>query len=211
MVAHINTVAFQGIEAFDVDVQVSILSGLPSFIIVSLPVKAVGESRERVRADFGAIGLALPPKRVTVNLAPADMLKEGSHLDLPIALGLLTAMDVIGADDMADYAALGELGLDGALIPVAGVLLAAVKANAKHLGLICPQGNGAEAAWAGGGDVIAARPRSPIKGCCSSTNCRNSRAPRSMPCASRPKPDRSRSPGSTPMSAVRCAFSSSPR
>ncbi|MBR45263.1 MAG: AAA family ATPase, partial [Rhodospirillaceae bacterium] len=111
MVAHINTVAFQGIEAFDVDVQVSISSGLPSIIIVGLPEKAVGESRERVRAAFSAMGLALPPKRITVILAPADMLKEGSHFDLPIALGLLTAMDVIGEDDMADYAALGELGL----------------------------------------------------------------------------------------------------
>ncbi len=156
MVAHINTVAFQGIDALDVDVQVSISSGLPSFTIVGLPDKAVGESRERVRSAIGAMGLALPPKRITVNLAPADMLKEGSHFDLSIALGLLVAMDVVGVEETADYAALGELGLDGALIPVAGVLLAAVEANAKHLGLICPHGNGAEAAWAGGGDVIAA-------------------------------------------------------
>ena len=85
MVAHINTVAFQGIEALDVDVQVSISAGLPSFTIVGLPDKAVAESRERVRAAIGAMGLALPPKRITVNLAPADMLKEGSHFDLPIA------------------------------------------------------------------------------------------------------------------------------
>ena len=153
MVAHINTVAFQGIEARDVDVQVSISSGLPSFTIVGLPDKAVGESRERVRS---AMGLALPPKRITVNLAPADMLKEGSHFDLPIALGLLVAMDVVGVEETAEYAALGELGLDGALIPVAGVLLAAVEANANNLGLICPRANGAEAVWAGGGDVVAA-------------------------------------------------------
>ena len=156
MVAHINTVAFQGIEALDVDVQVSISSGLPSFTIVGLPDKAVGESRERVRSAIGAMGLALPPKRITVNLAPADMLKEGSHFDLPIALGLLVAMDVVGVEDIAEYAALGELGLDGALIPVAGVLLAAVEANANNLGLICPQANGAEAVWAGGGDIVAA-------------------------------------------------------
>ena len=153
MVAHINTVAFQGIEALDVDVQVSISSGLPSFTIVGLPDKAVGESRERVRS---AMGLALPPKRITVNLAPADILKEGSHFDLPIALGLLVAMDVVGVEDTAEYAALGELGLDGALIPVAGVLLAAVEANANNLGLICPRANGPEAVWAGGGDVLAA-------------------------------------------------------
>ncbi len=156
MVAHINTVAFQGIEALDVDVQVSISAGLPSFTIVGLPDKAVGESRERVRAAIGAMGLALPPKRITVNLAPADMLKEGSHFDLPIALGLLVAMDVVGVEEVADYAALGELGLDGALIPVAGVLLAAVEANAHGRGLICPQTNGAEAVWAGDGEVIAA-------------------------------------------------------
>ena len=156
MVAHINTVAFQGIEALDVDVQVSISSGLPSFTIVGLPDKAVGESRERVRSAIGAMGLALPPKRITVNLAPADILKEGSHFDLPIALGLLVAMDVVGVEDTAEYAALGELGLDGALISIAGVLLAAVEANANNLGLICPRANGPEAVWAGGGDVLAA-------------------------------------------------------
>jgi magnesium chelatase family protein len=155
MVAHINTVAFQGIEALDVDVQVSISSGLPSFTIVGLPDKAVGESRERVRSAIGAMGLSLPPKRITINLAPADILKAGSHFDLPIALGLLVAMDVIGVEDLGEYAALGELGLDGALIPVVGVLLAAVEANAKGLGLICPEVNGAEAVWAGGGDVVA--------------------------------------------------------
>ena len=118
--AHINTVAFQGIEALDVDVQVSISSGLPSFIIVGLPDKAVGESRERVRSAISAMGLALPPKRITVKLAPADMLKEGSHFDRPTALGLLVAMDVVGVEETAEYAAIGELGLDGALIPVAG-------------------------------------------------------------------------------------------
>ena len=156
MVAHINTVAFQGIEALDVDVQVSISSDLPSFTIVGLPDKAVGESRERVRSAIGAMGLALPPKRITVNLAHADMLKEGSHFGFPIALGWLVAMDIVGVEKTAEYAAIGELGLDGALIPVAGVLLAAVEANANNLGLICPQANGAEAVWAGGGDVVAA-------------------------------------------------------
>jgi magnesium chelatase family protein len=156
MVAHINTVAFQGIEARDIDVQVSFSSGLPSFTIVGLPDKAVAESRERVRSAIGAMGLSLPPKRITVNLAPADILKEGSHFDLPIALGLLVAMDVIGVEDLSEYAALGELGLDGALIPVAGVLLAAVEANANGLGLICPEQNGAGAVWAGGEDVLGA-------------------------------------------------------
>lgn len=155
MVAHINTVAFRGIEALDIDVQVSLASGLPAFTIVGLPDKAVAESRERVRAAIGALGLSLPPKRITVNLAPADMQKEGSHFDLPIALGLLAAMDVVPAEEIAGFAALGELGLDGALIPVAGVLPAAIQANARELGLICPEKNGGEAAWAGGREVLA--------------------------------------------------------
>ena len=155
MVAHIETVAFQGIEARPVDVQVHIGAGLPAFMIVGLPDKAVAESRERVRGALAGLGLALPVKRITVNLAPADMQKEGSHFDLPIALGLLVAMEVLAADDLATYVALGELGLDGALIPVAGVLPAAIGANARERGLICPAANGAEAAWAGGGEVVA--------------------------------------------------------
>ena len=131
MVARINTVAFQGIDVLDVDVQVQITRGLPSFSVVGLPDKAVAESRERVRAALAAMGLALPSKRITVNLAPADLLKEGSHFDLPIALGLLAAMDVLPRDEVAGYAALGELALDGALAAVAGVLPAAVHVGAR--------------------------------------------------------------------------------
>jgi magnesium chelatase family protein len=156
VVAHINTVALQGIEALAVEVQVQISAGLPAFTVVGLPDKAVAESRERVRAALGAMGLALPPKRITVNLSPADMLKEGSHFDLPIALGLLVAMEVLPGEELAGYAALGELGLDGALVSVAGVLPAAITANARSLGLICPGANGGEAVWAGGGEVVAA-------------------------------------------------------
>ncbi|MBM3483890.1 MAG: YifB family Mg chelatase-like AAA ATPase [Alphaproteobacteria bacterium] len=155
MVAHVTTVAFQGIEAEPVDVQVHIGAGMPAFAVVGLPDKAVGESRERVRAALSSLGLSLPLRRITVNLAPADMLKEGSHFDLPIALGLLIAMDVLPAEELAGYAALGELGLDGALIGIAGVLPAAIAANAKGLGLICPAANGSEAAWGGGQDVLA--------------------------------------------------------
>ena len=155
MVAHVETVAFQGIEALPVDVQVHIGAGFPAFTVVGLPDKAVAESRERVRGALAGLGLALPAKRITVNLAPADMQKEGSHFDLPIALGLLVAMEVLAADDLATYVALGELGLDGALIPVAGVLPAAIGANARERGLVCPAANGAEAAWAGGGEVVA--------------------------------------------------------
>ena len=132
MVAHVNTVAFHGIEARNVDVQVHIAAGLPAFTVVGLPDKAVAESRERVRAALGALGLALPPKRITVNLAPADLLKEGSHFDLPIALGLLIAMGVVPADVVAEFTVLGELGLDGALLPVAGVLPAPLAGRRKR-------------------------------------------------------------------------------
>jgi magnesium chelatase family protein len=156
MVARVNTVAFQGIDVRDVDVQVHLAPGLPAFTIVGLPDKAVGESRERVRSALAAIGLALPPKRITVNLAPADVTKEGSHFDLPIALGLLAAMDVLPVDEIAWYTVLGELALDGALAPVAGVLPAAVAAVAAERGLICPVATGGEAAWAGELEILAA-------------------------------------------------------
>jgi len=155
MTAHVNTVAFQGIEAVPVDVQAQMASGLPAFAIVGLPDKAVAESRERVRAALGAIGLALPPERITVNLAPADLPKEGSHFDLPIALALLVAMGAVPTDALDGYAALGELSLDGALAPVAGVLPAAVAAVAAGRGLICPAAQGGEAAWAGALEVLA--------------------------------------------------------
>jgi magnesium chelatase family protein len=155
MVARVSTVAFQGVDVLDIDVQVQMASGLPAFTLVGLPDKAVAESRERVRAALGALGLALPSKRITVNLAPADVLKEGSHFDLPIALGLLVAMEVLPGEEMARYTALGELGLDGTLAPVAGVLPAAITASAHGRGLICPAAQGGEAAWAGGLEVLA--------------------------------------------------------
>ncbi|HVV28899.1 MAG TPA: YifB family Mg chelatase-like AAA ATPase [Rhizomicrobium sp.] len=156
-VAHVYTVAFQGIEAREVDVQVHIAgSGGGQFAIVGLADKAVAESRERVRAALSAIGLALPFKRITVNLAPADLPKEGSHYDLPIALGLLAAMGVVPASEMANYVALGELSLDAAVTAVAGVLPAALAASEQNRGLICPAANGPEAAFAGGIEILAA-------------------------------------------------------
>ena len=155
MVARINTVAFQGIEVLDIDVQALMASGLPAFTLVGLPDKAVGESRERVRAALSAMGLALPSGRITINLAPADVLKEGSHFDLPIALALLVAMGVLAGEEMANYTALGELGLDGTLAPVAGVLPAAITASSHGRGLICPAAQGGEAAWAGELEVLA--------------------------------------------------------
>lgn len=155
MMARVRTMAFHGIGVRDVDVQVQIAPGLPSFAVVGLPDKAVAESRERVRASLASMGLALPAKRITVNLAPADLLKEGSHFDLPIALGLLAAQGVLAADEIAAFAALGELALDGAILAVAGVLPAAVHASSQSLGLICPHAQGGEAAWAAGIPILA--------------------------------------------------------
>lgn len=155
MIARIYTVAFEGVETREVDVQVQIASGLPSFAIVGLPDKAVGESRERVRAALSAIGLALPPKRITVNLAPADLPKEGSHFDLPIAIGLLVAMGVLPLDEIAGYTALGELSLDGKISFVPGVMSASIGAAAAGRGLICPAECGAEAAFAGTTEILA--------------------------------------------------------
>jgi len=156
MVARVATVAFLGLEARAVEVQVQIAAGLPKFLVVGLPDKAVGESRERVHAALAAIGLSLPPKRITVNLSPADLPKEGSHYDLPIALGLLAAMGAIDRETLASYVVVGELCLDGRIAPSPGVLLAAIHASSRSLGLICPAAQGAEAAWAGEIEVIAA-------------------------------------------------------
>src|SRR6516162_8890070 len=144
----VATVAFEGIEARAVDVQVQVAPGLPAFNVVGLPDKAVSEARERVRAALVASGLALPARRITVNLAPANLPKEGSHYDLPIALGLMAAIGAIPSDALSGFAVLGELGLDGSIAAVAGVLPAAIGANARSEGLICPAACGAEAAWA---------------------------------------------------------------
>ena len=153
--ARVNTFAFSGIDAVPVEVQVQISGGMPGLLLVGLPDKAVGEARERVRAAFSAMGLSLPPKRILINLKPADLLKEGSHFDLPLALGVLAAMDVLPREEIGGYAALGELSLDGTLNPVAGVLPAAIGASARDWGLICPASQGGEAAWAGRIQVLA--------------------------------------------------------
>ncbi len=161
MVSHVTTVAFQGIEAVPVDVQVQIAPGLPRFIIVGLPDKAVAESSERVRSALHASGLSLPAKRIIVNLAPADLPKEGSHYDLPIALALMAAIGAVPGEQLGDFVALGELALDGTLAPVVGVLPAAIAANAMNRGIVCPASSGSEAAWASAEMTILA-PRSLI-------------------------------------------------
>ncbi len=155
MVARINTVSFQGIEVRPVDVQVQLSNGLPTFNIVGLPDKAVAESKERVRAALHALGLSLPPKRLTVNMAPADLSKEGSHFDLPIAMGVLGAMGVLPKEELAEYVVLGELSLDAGIRAVSGVLPAAMYAAMKENRLICPKECGEEAAWAGDVDIVA--------------------------------------------------------
>lgn len=151
VVALVSTVAYLGLEARAVEVQCQIAPGLPAFALVGLPDKAVGESRQRVSAALTAMGLALPAKRITINLSPADLPKEGSHYDLPIALALLAAMGVVDAEQMADFVAVGELALDGRVIPSPGVLLAALHAGECDKGLICPAAQGSEASWVSSG------------------------------------------------------------
>lgn len=155
MVARAYTVAFIGVEARLIEVQCAISAGLPAFHIVGLPDKAVSEARERVRAALNSMALALPAKRITINLSPADLPKEGSHFDLPIALALLAAMEVLPKDEIARQVALGELSLDGKLIPVIGALPAALAASEASCDLICPQACGSEAAWVSDLKVIA--------------------------------------------------------
>ncbi len=155
MVALAYTVAFEGVAARLVEVQCAVVAGLPAFNIVGLPDKAVSEARERVRAAITALGLALPAKRITINLSPADLPKEGSHFDLPIALALLAAMNAIPADEVSRQVALGELSLSGDLVTVLGTLPAALAAAEADLGLICPSDCGQEAAWVGACQVTA--------------------------------------------------------
>jgi magnesium chelatase family protein len=157
MVALTYTVAFEGIDARLVEVQCAVSPGIPAFSIVGLPDKAVSEARERVRAALTAMAIALPSKRITVNLSPADLPKEGSHFDLPIALALLAALEIIPSDQAAQTVALGELSLDGTLVPVVGALPAAMAAAEDDRTLLCPRACGPEAAWVGAANVIAPR------------------------------------------------------
>jgi len=156
MIARAYTVAFEGIEARSVEVQCAVAPGLPAFTIVGLPDKAVSEARERVRAALNALSIALPSKRITINLSPADLPKEGSHFDLPIALALLAALDILPKDAVEATLALGELSLDGTLIGVIGALPAAMTAAEDDRTLLCPRACGAEAAWVAAATVIAA-------------------------------------------------------
>lgn len=155
MIANINTVALQGINTVNVNVQIHMANGLPAFHIVGLPDKTVAESKERVRAALNSINLLLPPKRITVNLSPADLLKEGSHYDLAIAIGLLVVMNIIAVEKIHQYIIMGELALDGRVIPVSGVLPATIHAKQEQKGVICPRENGIEASWVKGVSILA--------------------------------------------------------
>ena len=156
MLAKSYTVSFQGIDVYPVTVEVVITNGLPSFTIVGLADKAVAESRERIRACFHTIGIALPAKRITVNLSPADVPKEGAHFDLPIALGVLGALGIFDPIQLEEYIALGELSLDGKINSCVGILPASLYAVAQQKGIICPISSGTEAAWTGINRIIAA-------------------------------------------------------
>jgi len=156
MVTRAYTVAFQGVDARLVEVQCAVSPGLPAFAVVGLADKAVSEARDRVRSSLSSMAIALPSRRITVNLSPADLPKEGSHFDLPIALALLAALDIIPAEAVENTLALGELSLDGTLVPVRGALPAAMTAAENDYTLLCPAASGAEAAWVGAAQVIAA-------------------------------------------------------
>lgn len=156
MVARAYTVAFEGVEARPVEVQCAVTPGVPAFSLVGLPDKAVSEARDRVRTALNAMAIALPSKRITINLSPADLPKEGSHFDLPIALALLAALEIIPRDAVEGACALGELSLDGSLVPVIGALPAAMAAAEDERALLCPKASGAEAAWVGAAQVIGA-------------------------------------------------------
>lgn len=157
MTAKIKTFSFVGIDVVDVDVQVKISAGLPNITIVGLPDKAVGESKERVRLAISALNIQWPQKRITVNLAPADLQKEGSHFDLAIALGILIEIGIIKQKSVENFYALGELSLDGEISSISGTISASIGANQRNCGIICPAKNGSEAAWSGNSKIIAAK------------------------------------------------------
>lgn len=157
MPSRIVTIAFEGAETRRVEAEVQLTSGQVAFAVVGLGDKAVAESRERVRGAFAGMGLSLPGKRIVVNLSPADLPKEGTHYDLPIALALMSLMGIIPQDALDGFLCLGELKLDGELAPVSGTLPAAIAASSQGLGLICPADNGPEAAWAGDIPILAPR------------------------------------------------------
>ena len=157
MLAQLKSAALQGVESYIVEVEVNLTSGLPAFSVVGLPEGAVREGRERVMAALENAGFPVPPRKITVNLAPADVRKSGSAFDLPIALGLLVGMGVIPAEALGGMVVVGEVSLDGALRPVRGVLSMTERAGSDGLeGIVLPRENAPEAALVPGLSVLGA-------------------------------------------------------
>ena len=155
MVSKVKTVAFVGMRPIEIVVEAQISPGLSSFCIVGLPDKAVGEAKERIRSAFFHLGIGFPASKVVINMAPADIPKAGSHYDLPIALAILGAMDVIDVSMLENSLSIGELGLDGTLPYISGTICAAMLANENKLSLICPKKCENEAIWSGNNSIIA--------------------------------------------------------
>ncbi len=157
MVTKVKTFSFLGIQALEVDVEVKISSSrLSNFIIVGLPDKAVGESKERVRAAITSLGISWPLGKIIVNLAPADVQKEGSHFDLAIAIAILIELEILSNQYVANYFLIGELSLDGSINATNGMISAALEVANKNKGLICPKACGPEAALVDNIKIIAA-------------------------------------------------------
>ncbi|AOE88102.1 magnesium chelatase [Pseudomonas sp. TCU-HL1] len=155
--AIVHSRAQVGVEAPAVTVEAHLANGLPSLALVGLPETAVKESKDRVRSAILNSGFDFPPRRITLNLAPADLPKDGGRFDLAIALGVLAASGQLPAGALEEVECLGELALSGALRPVQGVLPAAMAARAAGRTLIVPRENAEEASLAGGLTVLAAR------------------------------------------------------
>ncbi|MDT8340171.1 MAG: magnesium chelatase domain-containing protein [Longimicrobiales bacterium] len=166
MLARVQTAGLQGVEALPVTVEVGITHGLPSFAVVGLPQSAVREGRERVLSALRHLGVALPPRRITVNLAPADQPKEGTGFDLPLAVALLVAAGEVHPDAVRELGFAGELGLDGTLRPVRGVL--ARTAGCRDVGvrrMVVARENAPEAAAVPGVAVGWARDIAQVRRC----------------------------------------------
>lgn len=157
MITRISSYTLSGLEVIEVDVQAQITSGMENFIIVGLADKTIGESRERVKASLASMGLALPSKKIVINLAPADLIKEGSHFDLPIAVSLLCSMEILPIEEIRNYLVAGELSLDSRILPISGILPAAIASSSHEMGLICPYSNGEEAAFSGNDGILPAK------------------------------------------------------
>ncbi len=156
MVAKIKTLTLLGINEIDINVEVKLSTGIVAFNIVGLPDKAITEAKERIRATINSIGLSFPAKRLLINLSPADISKEGSYLDLPMALGLLVEMGIVKQEIVDKYIVVGELSIDGSINTVNGILPIAIGAVERNLGIICPKSCAQEALWANENiDIIA--------------------------------------------------------